>query len=368
MKQTHFLLTVVVFFFMCVACRHPNYYIKGYVQSAKDGDTVFLQQRKGNVLETIDTSLVHNGNFSFSGFQDSILPHAITYANNQEDYFVPLVIEPGTITINLDHPVKIGGTPHNDLLQTYYSRLENYQKQLNFFTHRLPPYTYLNKNSALVVAKIKKLNAVCNKLAYTTIKNNLSNPISIIVLLRDNYLLDAGQIEELIQSLPPDIQQLPKIKYLKKNSIEDNHTALGKIFVNFTLPDMQGKPATLEDIVRTHRLTFIDFWASWCIPCCKELPLIEKLYKKYKRQNLTIIGISLDTDYKQWHSAVYKYGLTYPQLSDLKGFDSEVVKNYHIRSIPHNYLINQNGTIVGKNIPAEVVEETLRHEFTSIQK
>lgn len=368
MKEQHYLLLVILTAFMCAACQRPNYQIKGYVQSAKEGDTVFLQQRKGNVLETIDTSLVHNGTFSFSGYQDSIQPHAITYANEQEYYFVPIVIEPGIITVNLNNPFKIGGTPHNDSLQKYYSSLGNYQKQLDFYTHRLPPYTYLNKNSALVVAKIKKLNTASNELVYTTIKTNLRNPISVIVLLRDNYLLNADQIEELIRLLPPDIRQLPKIKNLQKNSIEDNYTALGKIFINFTLPDMKGKATTLADVVKTHKLTFIDFWASWCIPCCKDLPSIENLYRKYKKQNLTIIGVSLDTDYRQWHSAVYKYRLTYPQLSDLKGFDSKVIKDYFIRSIPRNYLINQNGTIVGKNIPADALEDALKHEFATLRK
>lgn len=368
MKRHYYFLPALLVIIICTACQRPNYQIEGHIQSAKEGDTVFLQQRRGNVLETTDTSIIHDGRFTFTGYEDSIQPHAITYANEQEDYFVPLVIEPGTITVDLKKKFQIGGTPHNDALQNYYTRLDNYQKQVDFYTHRLPPYTYLGKNSALVVAKIKKLNTLCNELVYTTIKNNLNNPISIIVILRDNYLLNATQIEELTKSLPPHVQQLPKIKNLQKNSIEDNYTALGKVFIDFTLPDLKGHNATLADIVRTHRLTFIDFWASWCVPCCKELPEIENLYKKYKKHNLTVIGISLDTDYKDWYSAVYKYRLTYPQLSDLKGFNSEVVKKYYIRAIPRNYLINQNGTIVGKDIPAEALEEALKHEFASSQK
>lgn len=339
--------------------------IKGSVPSAKEGDTVFLQQRKGNFLETVDTSLVHDGAFSFTGYEDSIMPHAITYANEKEDYFVPIVIEPGTITVKLEEPFKIGGTVHNDLLQSYYSKLYTYQKQIDFYSHRIPPYTYLNKNSALVIAKIKKLNADCNTLVWNTIYKNRLNPIAVILLLRDNYLINSKQIEELIRLLPRNIQQLPKIKNLQKNSIEDNHTALGKVFIDFTLNNLNGHPVIMKDVIKTHRLTFIDFWASWCIPCCKELPKIEELYRKYKKHNLTIIGISLDTDYNQWHSAVYKYHLTYPQLSDLKGFESEVAKKYYLRSIPRNYLVNQNGTIVGKDIPADALEDALKNEFNT---
>lgn len=368
MKTTTVLFLGILVISGITSCKRTNYKIEGTVKSAKEGDTVFLQQRRGNVLETIDTGMVHQGKFTFTGYEDRIHPHAITYANGQEDYFVPFVLEPGTITINLKEPFEIGGTPYNRLLQEYYSRLYNYQKQSDFYSHRLPPFTYLNKNSALVIAKIKKLKAQSNQLVYNTIKKNLHNPISIIVLLRDNYLLDATQIEEVTGLLPPEVRQLPKIKNLRKSSVEDNYTALGKTFIDFTLPDMAGRKTILSDVIKTHRLTFVDFWASWCIPCCKELPEIEKLYSKYKKQGLTIIGISLDTDYQNWYKAVYKYKLTYPQLSDLKGFDSPVIKSYYIRSIPRNYLINRNGTIVGKDIPAEVLEEALKKELSTPKK
>lgn len=366
--KKHFLFFILLGFILSLtSCKRTNFTIQGSISSAHDGDTVFLQQRRGNVLETVDTSLVHNGKFFFTGYEDSIAPRAITYANNEEDYFVPFVMEPGDITIDLKDPFKIGGTPYNDSLQKYYSRLNNYQEQLNFYTHRIPPYTYLNKNSALVIAKINKLKTVCNELVFKTIQDNIQNPISVIVLLRDNYLLNSMQVEELTSMLPEKTRSLPKIKNLQKNSIEDNNTALGKVFIDFTMPNMEKRNVTLKDIVRTHRLTFVDFWASWCVPCCKELPEIERIYKKYKKHNLTVIGVSLDTDYNQWHSAVYKYHLTYPQLSDLKGFQSEVAKQYYIRFLPLNYLINQNGTIIGKNIPANVLEATLKNEFRTMQ-
>lgn len=363
MRKLICLLPFLLLLLYFTSCERNNFTIKGSAPSARDGDTVFLQQRKGNFLETVDTSLVHNGTFYFSGYRDSIMPHAITYANEQEDYFIPIVVEPGTITIRLGKPFQIGGTPLNDRLQDYYSRLYALQKQLDFYSHRVPPYTYLNKNSALILAKIKKLSAKCNELAYNTIRHNTQNPISVILLLRDNYLLDSRQIEELIPQLPKSTRQLPKIKNLQSTSTEDNMTALGKAFVDFTLSNMAGKNISLKDVVRTHRLTLVDFWASWCIPCCKELPQIEALYKKYKKQNLTIIGVSLDTSFQDWYSAVYKYHLTYPQVSDLQGFNSEVAKKYYIRTIPRNYLINRNGTIVGKDIPMDALEDALQHEF-----
>lgn len=359
MKRLTYLL-ILILLSLTSACERTNYTIKGTVPSANEGDTVFLQQRKGNLLETVDTSIVHNKMFSFTGYEDSIMPHAITYANEKEDYFVPIVIEPGNITVTLEERYRIGGTHYNNLLQNYYNRLNYYEKQIDFYTHRIPPYTYLNKKSALIIAKIKKLNALCNDLVFNTIQKNINNPISVILILRDNYLLNSTQIEELTGMFPENVRQLPKIRNLQKNSIEDNHTALGKVFINFTLPTLNGRKLILKDVVTTHRLTFIDFWASWCVPCCKELPEIENLYKKYKKKNFTILGVSLDTDFKQWHSAVYKYHLTYPQVSDLKGFNGEVSRNYYIRTIPRNYLINQNGTIVGKDIPAEALEEALK--------
>ena len=73
-------------------------------------------------------------------------------------------------------------------------------------------------------------------------------------------------------------------------------------------------------------------------------------YLTYKDKGLEIVGVSLDTDVTEWTSAIKEWGMSWPQISDLKGWKSEAIKLYAIGSIPQLILIDQNGTIVARNI------------------
>ena len=79
----------------------------------------------------------------------------------------------------------------------------------------------------------------------------------------------------------------------------------------------------------------------------------------YKDNGLEIVGVSLDTDSAKWISGIQQWGMPWPQMSDLKGWKSQAIEPYAIRSIPHLILIDQNGTIVARNIKASTLDELL---------
>ncbi|MEI9911503.1 MAG: TlpA disulfide reductase family protein [Bacteroidota bacterium] len=88
------------------------------------------------------------------------------------------------------------------------------------------------------------------------------------------------------------------------------------------------------------KYVFLDFWASWCVPCREEHPNIAAQYEKYKHKGFTIVSVSIDTDKDKWLKAITKDKMTWTQVSDLKGEKGETYLKYGITTIPANFLID----------------------------
>jgi thiol-disulfide isomerase/thioredoxin len=119
------------------------------------------------------------------------------------------------------------------------------------------------------------------------------------------------------------------------------------------------------------KLVLIDFWASWCGPCRYENPTVVKAYNKYKDKKFksgngfAIFSVSLDSDKGQWIKGIEKDGLVWPyHVSDLRMWSSEVVSKYDIKGIPVNYLINDKGIIIEKNLRGEALDEALNRQLS----
>jgi len=137
---------------------------------------------------------------------------------------------------------------------------------------------------------------------------------------------------------------------------------------DFTLTDTSGNTVSLSSFKGKYVL--VDFWASWCGPCRRENPNVVKVFNKFRDKNFTILSISLDRpDAKdKWLDAIHKDGLTWTHVSDLKYWDNEVAKQYGIRAIPQNLLIDPQGKIIAKNLRGEDLDAKLTELFTKSQK
>ncbi len=111
------------------------------------------------------------------------------------------------------------------------------------------------------------------------------------------------------------------------------------------------------------KIVLIDFWASWCGPCRKENPNVVKLYDKYKSQGFEILGVSLDRKKENWLKAIEADGLSWPQVSDLKGWQNEVAAQYGVRSIPYTVLVDRDGTILARKLRGAALEAKLAALF-----
>jgi peroxiredoxin len=130
----------------------------------------------------------------------------------------------------------------------------------------------------------------------------------------------------------------------------------------FTSKDVSGKSISLAGL--KGKVVLIDFWASWCEPCRAESPNLKTQYKLYKDKGFEIISISLDTDRKRWLKAIADDGLTWLQVSDLKGLsDSVIAKKYGIGAVPSFFLIGRDGKIIAN---ADIQGESLNKRLAQI--
>lgn len=119
------------------------------------------------------------------------------------------------------------------------------------------------------------------------------------------------------------------------------------------LTNMSRDRVSLAAEIGKNKITVIDFWASWCGPCRQEMPQVVKIYESHKHQGLGIIGLSLDEDYDAWAKAVKDMNMTWPQFSDLRGWDDNAAQRFGVTAIPHTIVVDQQGNILARGLRGE---------------
>ena len=147
---------------------------------------------------------------------------------------------------------------------------------------------------------------------------------------------------------------------MKEKTDKKMNSLVGEKFIDFTMQDPDGRPLSLSDIIKKQNYTLVYVWDSWLDTHSSQITYLVEAYEKYKNKGFGIVAVALGYDSYNWKNAIKQWGVTWPQISDLKGYESQIMKLYAIESIPYLLLIDQDGTIVARNIGASELDKVLK--------
>lgn len=139
-----------------------------------------------------------------------------------------------------------------------------------------------------------------------------------------------------------------------------------KVAPSFAVRSHTGEDLTLEKL--RGKIVLLDFWASWCGPCRRDMPEIRKISKKYAADGFVMIGINLDSSRPSFEAYIKEEGISWQQYYDGLGWSNRIARLYRVFSIPHTVLIDQDGVIQATGLRATALADKIGELLQKLQK
>ena len=362
MKKFLFLSAIAVIF---AACQNKSEYtIHGSVtDDMYEGQKVYLEQWTDSIMNTVDSTTITNGKFEMKGETDSPVLRFVTLGDKDKKVRSLLMIEPGNINVVYDSLFHVSGSGLNDAYNDFNLKQKDLTTKKRSLSDQynaaMVDQTMTDELDAELTSAYESVDGETRTLNYEFVKSNIDNEIGKYLFMTSSSMFDADQQKEILAKTDDEYKATKNIKRIVDRLEASEAVAVGKQFVDFTMKNPEGEYISLSDFVGKDKYVFIDFWASWCGPCRDEMPNVVKAYDKYKNKGLEIVGVSLDKDEDKWIQGIKDLNMTWPQMSDLKLWESEVVGLYAIQGIPHTVLLDKEGKIIEKNLRGDMLDAKL---------
>jgi thiol-disulfide isomerase/thioredoxin len=352
------LLTIIICISLLFSCtkKEKRKTLHGRLKNSEKS-WIYLQKITDKGEETID-SVMSASDGSFEIKNPATSPEFYILRTDPTNLIFLVLNEGENVEVtgdgkDLEKTYKINGSKDSELIQQLRSHDRLFSDSLNKLFDSLRVNNPEKKDS-IGFALQQVYTSGMEKYASDFIKKNLS---SLVSLSATKFVNQQAELE-LMNVLADSLQKAyPENKYVKDYltlMAELNKLPAGSVSPEISLNTIDGKPLSLSSF--RGKIVLVDFWASWCAPCRRENPQLVEIYKKYKNQNFEIFGVSLDENIAAWKNAVEKDGITWPQVSDLKRWESSVVKEFQIEAIPYNILLDASGNIIAKGIRSEELD------------
>jgi len=196
--------------------------------------------------------------------------------------------------------------------------------------------------------------------AVKVIKNNPADSVALVALRDVASMLEPDELESTLNLIKGDIAEDELVVKLKDRVQAKKNTAEGQMFTDFEVvqdeSDPEGSTVKFSDYVGKGKYVLVDFWASWCGPCKREIPNIAAVYDKYKGDDFDVLSVAVWDKPEDTKAAAVEHGVVWSQIINAQRIPTDI---YGIEGIPHIMLVAPDGKIVARNLRGEAIEEAV---------
>jgi peroxiredoxin len=341
---------------------NDGFTIQGKLQHTA-GEPIYLSELGEQQFVFRDTATIGpDGSFAFKGKSEE--PGIYRISLTDKNMFL-LVIDTPRIEVegdakDLNKTYVVKGSKETLLLKTLVQEMDKMQQLGAGLEQRFRAAQAAGQEDSL--AKLQEEFMALPAKGAAKIKQLIrANPKSFVSTFATASLINPDEDFAFADSMAAIFEKSqptsPYTKALTAKLGNLRNVAVGTEAPEITLADPAGKNVSLSSL--RGKYVLIDFWASWCGPCRQENPNVVRMYNQYRDKGFEIFGVSLDESKDKWLKAIAMDKLTWPHVSDLKGWNSAAAQLYNIQAIPQTLLLDKEGKIIAKNLRGKALEDKL---------